>query len=1519
RGVAAALVLALAGLSGGLEPWASAAQVARAGAAARGAAPLGGFNLRLQSAGTLPGNIPGLQVALGAGAAPLPAAVPAPAPAAAAAAANPFELSLRRLRAPDLIESLPAQAAQEEVQGAAADDFAARLGAAPAAVDAVAGAPVSRAPAAGGLARRQAAPAGRQSKSVAFPAAAAGAAFSLWEGIRAAAAWLAAAAGEYAAAAPASCALHVAAAAAGWAVLAAGVVFAAVAAADAASFGYGIWRGRGVTDAEFWDFARGEVLAGRLDAGVAELLRVHRPSRRSWSLELGFSAGGYIYLRPELAATPWLLRRVLAHELRHARGASQRGPPAGALRRWARRVGSELAARVGEFKAARVVLGARVPVLERALRLAQISLALARPYDALVINPRSPELAKPAIYESLSRGRARVEVLETSEPRTVLGDPRNQRRFQAVVLDSSQFLLPQSQSPEAKRLDQALKQFDALFVLATRLTARGGAFRKDSAFARRYEELAVLARKLDLADRGGRERFGELVRGFWREVASQRLKDVKLSGLVADLYESMPHKGLAFIPFEPDDAGLPVWEKLLRFWQAADGGQFRLVRVDLENGGHILILRKVEARVGLWLRPKRGFIAATIPDAAASAESREAARTALAAAGFGEDLDAFDELQVEVQHVFGADIGRQEIYVTVPRRNAGAIRRFVAGLSVEIGASRADFMPQLFESAALHNVKPVWQAGITGSDGTIMWIDTGVDRTHSDFADRLDAVDMVNEGIEDWNGHGTHGVGISISGAAPFLGMAKGARGIMAKVFSREYPGAADGNIMGAAAIGMQRCVDVINLSLGIRGSSGDNLAVFFSQLTHQKNANGEYPFVTASAGNSGPFDRSLSQPAAGVDVNAVAAAAIGEDDRLPEVAFYSSVGPDVDKRYAVKRLRLKPDVTAKGGDVVSEPGSDNVYRLGVYSAKSQNTPRSPSDTADGKHTGLSGTSMASPMIAGIALLVKLAFRLTGAQTPFVKENLPLVLRAVLMRTADDMQVPAWFQGAGFVNAWAAVKLVADAAGFALGSRAARLWARFKGETRAAAPDAWGWVERYQSVRMLEDRVYSAAEIVKAEAKARFEDAEAGAEAPEDGRRAAGDAVQAEVQERFGAVRAEVLPRLLQALEDPVWLVRREAAMVLLNLKAPESALPLAQAALNDADGRVRQLAALALAEIPTHAVDVLLQKAAADPRWDVAIYSAYALARHGDRGGAARIVSELSHKDKWVRFSAAWLLGQLGNKATAAEAEALSYLVKNASERGNIRHLAAAALANIAGAAGAAFSDQVVKDLLEACGPQNLALTRTIAKVFPAALQDQNLLARVRGEPLRSVVSDFVRKNRFAAGRPGALGELVSLLARAADVSLDLPTPVQDPSGLGVAGVDPGLGDLDVIVGLPEPMSLSAYRDFRGDLSGALEEAGLSAAELSRYEARLQAALPLSRSLWVSVPPHKLFAFGLALRDRGYSVRVSQPEYSLSRQTGESAWEGVTVDLTEGYRGAPAQADLSLVRVVARPAVSEA
>lgn len=1300
----------------------------------------------------------------------------------------------------------------------------------------------------------------RENRSASFPLTMAAASGLGWLAVKAVEYGITALTSHIAVAEPASATVALGVAAAGMLVL--GGTFLLNAAVDAAAFGLAMWRGRKVSDEDFRAFVRAEVASGRMDANAATLLKPYRPQSRLPDFTFAFAAHGSIWMRPELISTPVLFRTMLVHELHHWKAASTRGPPARGVRGLLSAFWSELRARGAEFKGTGALKDLKVSDLERALRQAQVSLKRSDAYKILVVNPDSKELEDPGLYAGLSGGSAQVTAVRAAQPLSALEGAQDQG-YQAVVLGNAASLLPPVRSQEAMRLERALKQPD--FV---------------------------------------------------------KLDGVGAYEIVERLYSGLSDRGMVFMSFAPEDRGVATWARILGAWKAADGGQFRLTRVDLAGGGHIFVLRKFEARVGLWLRPVRGGrIQVSVPRASDSEEGRQAALSSLREAGFSDQLALFEKLDMRVRHVFGADVGRQELYVTVPRSNAAAIRKFVSADSAEVASSDASFTTHLVESGELMGVPPVWKVGVTGEGGKIMWVDTGADASHEDFAGRLDVIDMVNEGPEDWVGHGTHVAGISLSSRAPYLGMAKGATGTMAKVFSRDQSGASDGEIMGSAAIALQKGYDVVSLSLGSRGASADNLAEFFSQLTHQKNSAGEYPIVTASAGNSGPFDQTLSQPSAGADVISVAAAAKSLDDGRPEISFYSSVGPDIDRRFAVKRLRLKPEVTGIGGDVTTKPGSTNVYEYGVYSAKSKDAAASASDLEDGRHTGMSGTSMSNPAVAGIALLVKMAMKAAGTVTPFVAENLPFAVKAVLMRSSRDMGAPIWFQGAGLVDAWAAVKLVTAAAGCELGSRIRRIFSAQPGPV-----EGWGWLERLKAVVDSEDKVFREAELAKSQAQARFEEGPApgeDSEVPPEDRSAMGNAIQAETVKRFNEAREREIPALLQALHDPVWLVRQRAAFALLNFRAPSSAMALAEVALGDGDARVRQVAFLALAEIQTHSVDLLLQTATRDPRWDVGIYAAYALARRGDRGGMSRLIAEFSSPDKSARFSATWLSGQLGVQATVAEAEALSARLSDTKERGNIRHLSAAALANLADSAPESISDRVVTDLLASAGPVNLALTRTLAKFFPVAVRERSFVVRLRSEPLKPIVTDFVLRNRDALQKPGALAELVQLLARAAAIPLDAPTASLDPLGNGVRGVDPSQGDVDLLITPVTGRLSSAYADESDllSLSRAFAGAGIDAATLARFEASPRAAMPLSGSLWVSVPEHKLYALSLELQRRGYGVKPAVPGFPLSSAPSEDG-EGFILNLdheTGRLPEIPETADLSLVKVRAASGVSEA
>ena len=150
--------------------------------------------------------------------------------------------------------------------------------------------------------------------------------------------------------------------------------------------------------------------------------------------------------------------------------------------------------------------------------------------------------------------------------------------------------LPSPDSKEHLRLRAALKQFDGLYVLATRLVVQSDAF-DGTAEVGTWTDLVDRARRLRENGSGRAMRaFEGDVRKLWREITSQRLKSV--AELMDGLYGSLCDRGLAFLSFGPDDAGVVPWEKLLRYWESSDGGQFQVTRVDLEDGGHLMILQR---------------------------------------------------------------------------------------------------------------------------------------------------------------------------------------------------------------------------------------------------------------------------------------------------------------------------------------------------------------------------------------------------------------------------------------------------------------------------------------------------------------------------------------------------------------------------------------------------------------------------------------------------------------------------------------------------------------------------------------------------------------------------------------------------------------------------------------------------------------------------------------------------------------------------------------------------------------
>jgi subtilisin family serine protease len=236
-----------------------------------------------------------------------------------------------------------------------------------------------------------------------------------------------------------------------------------------------------------------------------------------------------------------------------------------------------------------------------------------------------------------------------------------------------------------------------------------------------------------------------------------------------------------------------------------------------------------------------------------------------------------------------------------------------------------------------------WAAGYDGKGVKVAVLDTGVDTTHPDLASVVtESKDFTGSGsTDDRLGHGTH-VAATVAGSGArsgglYRGVAPGAEILNAKVLDDSGQGSTSGVIAGlewAAAQGAK----VANLSLGQPDSPGnDPVETAVNALARSTGM-----LTVAAAGNDGPGPGTLSSPG-----TAESALAVGAVDGKDAIAEFSSTGPTADSA-------LKPDLTAPGVDIVSAKAAHG--ELG--------------DPAADGYVSMSGTSMATPHVAGAAAIV---------------------------------------------------------------------------------------------------------------------------------------------------------------------------------------------------------------------------------------------------------------------------------------------------------------------------------------------------------------------------------------------------------------------------------------------------------------------------------------------------------------------------------------------------------------------
>ncbi|MEE4544910.1 S8 family serine peptidase [Streptomyces sp. V4-01] len=247
----------------------------------------------------------------------------------------------------------------------------------------------------------------------------------------------------------------------------------------------------------------------------------------------------------------------------------------------------------------------------------------------------------------------------------------------------------------------------------------------------------------------------------------------------------------------------------------------------------------------------------------------------------------------------------------------------------------------LADSTAQIGAPDVWKAGADGTGVDVAVLDTGVDAEHPDFGGRIAASQSFVPGQDttDRNGHGTHtastvaGTGAASGGKEK--GVAPGAHLLIGKVLDDSGYGDESWIIAGMQWAAQTEHAKVVSMSLGTAETSDGTDPM--SQAVDDLSAATGALFVIA-AGNSG--SGGIGAPGA-----ADAALTVGAVDSADQLAYFSSWGP----RYPDGAL--KPELTAPGVDILA--------------ARSQFSPE-----GTGSYLTMSGTSMATPHVAGAAALV---------------------------------------------------------------------------------------------------------------------------------------------------------------------------------------------------------------------------------------------------------------------------------------------------------------------------------------------------------------------------------------------------------------------------------------------------------------------------------------------------------------------------------------------------------------------
>jgi serine protease AprX len=294
-----------------------------------------------------------------------------------------------------------------------------------------------------------------------------------------------------------------------------------------------------------------------------------------------------------------------------------------------------------------------------------------------------------------------------------------------------------------------------------------------------------------------------------------------------------------------------------------------------------------------------------------------------------------------------------------------------------------------------------WAKGLTGQNQVIGIADTGLDTgnsatLHPDLKNRLlTAFAYGRPG--DWsdpNGHGTHVAGSVLGdGTASngqFKGVAPAAKTVFQSMLGTDgYLYAPEGSFYALADAAYGAGARIHTNSWGHSLDPGQ----FYDFIAQEADAavwDHRDMTVLFAAGNAGPGDYTIASPGVSKNVITVGASESertglppylsGYADDRNEIASFSSRGPTLDGR-------IKPDIVAPGTLILS-----------TRSARAPDDSFNFPYTANPKYAYMSGTSMATPFVAGAAALTRQFYQQKGIASPSAA-----LIKATLINGAQDM------------------------------------------------------------------------------------------------------------------------------------------------------------------------------------------------------------------------------------------------------------------------------------------------------------------------------------------------------------------------------------------------------------------------------------------------------------------------------------------------------------------------------------